>query len=160
MHKNLFAAVLMSGLLCLMPASHASPPAAGKSAQSAQSAQAAQEIPPELARLKQRYEAVMAKKDLDALAHMIAPGFLHNGRDKEGMLDNFRWFTPMINAYQMQIDAFRRDGALLVVDYKIHTDLATTEHSVPFKMIDGELHFYGNQRPLNSDGSLGQARKN
>lgn len=101
----------------------------------------------------------MAKKDLDALSDMIAPGFLHDGRDKERLIEYFKSFTPFINAYKMEIVQFKRDGKLLLVDYKIITDMATTEHSVPFKTIKGELYFYGNQRSMNSDGSMGEAPK-
>ncbi len=114
-------------------------------------------IPAELARFKERYEAVMAKKDLDALGDMVAPGFLHNGRDKERMIEYFKSFTPFINSYKMEIVKYRHEKKLVLVDYKITTDMATTEHSVPFKLIGGELYFYGNQRPMNPDGSIGKA---
>ena len=153
MLKNL----VLAGLFCIF--SFSLSPADATAQVPPANASQAQAMPAELVRFKDRYEAVMAKKDLDALAKMIAPGFLHNGRNKEGMMDNFRWFTPMINSYKMDIASFKREGELLVVDYKIHTDLATTEHSVAFKSINGELHFYGNQRRMNADGSLSEASK-
>ncbi|CAN5282668.1 hypothetical protein BH11PSE11_BH11PSE11_07590 [soil metagenome] len=142
MHKKIRLAFAFLALLAALPSTQAA--AAGSN----MSDQATQSIPPELARFKQRYEAVMAKKDLAALADMIAPGFLHNGRDGAGMIAYFRTFTPYINSYRMDIKKFVREGDLLIADYDIVTDLASNEFSVPFKTINGELHFYGNQRPL------------
>jgi hypothetical protein len=148
---------LLSVLLCAASHCFSGEPGtveSGNKERTVASATNAIAVPDELLRFKARYEEAMAKKDLDAVGKLFLPDFLHNGKNREMSINYFSMFTPVVSRWEMSIRSVERIDGMLLVDYRILTNTGDSDQLVWFKMKDGELYFYGNQRAFKEDGRL------